>query len=141
MPLWLLDTCVVSELSRSQPEPRVVEWMAEHGARSMLSAVSIGEIVYGIECMPAGARRNALLRWATDLRSHFANRVLASDELVWATYGRLKASLEAMGRPQDDRDILIGATATVRGLQVATRNTKHFKDLGVPLFNPWQPAN
>ena len=60
------------------------------------------------------------------------------------TQGRREGPETACPRPvaqsRGARD-LIGATATVRSLQVATRNTRHFKDLGVPLFNPWQPAN
>jgi len=134
---WLLDTCVISELSRSRPDRQVTAWLSRHAAQSKIAAVTLGEITYGVESLPVGARRNALTRWCGDLRTRFAARVLVSDEAVWCTYGRLKASLEAIGRPQDDLDLLIGATATVHGLRLATRNVRHFDQMGVSLVNPW----
>jgi toxin FitB len=136
---WLLDTCVVSELSRSSPDKHVTGWLSRHAAKSVLAAVTLGEITYGVESLPIGARRNALTRWCGDLRTQFAARVLASDESVWCTYGRLKASLEAIGRPQDELDLLIGATATVHGLRLVTRNVRHFEEMGVSMLNPWNP--
>lgn len=135
--IWLLDTCVVSELSRSIPDSRVTAWLSRHAAQSSLAAVTLGEITYGVESLPAGARRNALTRWCGELRTQFATRILASDETVWCTYGRLKASLEAIGRPQDELDLLIGATATVHGLKLVTRNVRHFEEMGVAMLNPW----
>ena len=134
---WLLDTCVVSELSRSRPEKRVTEWLSRHAGNAALAAVTLGEVTYGVESLPAGARRNALARWCGDLRSQFSARILATDEAVWCTYGRLKASLESIGRPQDELDLLIGATATVHGLRLVTRNERHFQHMGIPLLNPW----
>lgn len=136
--MWLIDTCVVSELAKAKPEPLVVQWLRQHAAVAKIAAVSLGEIVYGIESLPLGARRNALQRWCDDMRGLFTERFLVADEMVWQTYGRLKASLEAIGRPQDDLDVLIAATATVHRLTIVTRNVKHFKDTGVDLINPWE---
>lgn len=137
---WLLDTCVVSELARPAPDLRLREWLAAHVDGCRLAAVTLGEIVFGIECLPHGARRNGLQRWAGELQQRFAGRTLVTDESVWTTFGRLKASLRTIGRPQDDLDILIAATATVHSLQLVTRNTRHFSDTGVALVNPWEPA-
>lgn len=128
---------MVSELARSKPDARVAQWLSRHAGEAMLAAVTLGEITYGVESLPAGARRNALARWCGDLRLQFSARVLPSDEAVWCAYGRLKASLEAIGRPQDDLDLLIGATATVHGLHLVTRNERHFRAMGVSLLNPW----
>ena len=134
---WLIDTCVVSELAKAKPEPGVVRWLERHAAAAKIAAVSLGEITYGIESLPLGARRNALQRWCGDMQGQFAQRFLVTDEAVWQTFGRLKASLEAIGRPQDDLDVLIAATATAHGLSVVTRNVKNFRDTGVNLCNPW----
>jgi predicted nucleic acid-binding protein len=128
---------VVSELSRSSPERRVIEWLSQHAGNAALAAVTLGEVTYGVESLPVGARRNALARWCGDLRIQFAARILTTDEAVWCTYGRLKASLEGIGRPQDEVDLLIGATATVHGLRLVTRNERHFRHMGVLLLNPW----
>lgn len=136
-PLWLLDTCVVSELFRPTPEPTVRAWLDRHGHACAMAAVSFGEVSYGIECLPVGPRRNALTAWAQGLQERYADRTLPTDSVVWNAYGRLRASLRAIGRPQDSMDLLIAATASVHGLTLVTRNTRHFEDTGVPLLNPW----
>jgi predicted nucleic acid-binding protein len=137
---WLLDTCVVSELAKPAPDERLREWLASHIEGCRLAAVTLGEIAFGIESLPHGARRNGLQRWANDLQARFSARTLVTDEGIWTTFGRLKASLRSIGRPQDDLDILIAATATVHSLQLVTHNTRHFADTGVALVNPWEPA-
>lgn len=135
---WLLDTCVVSELAKPKPDDRLRDWLASHVDGCRLAAVTLGELAFGIESLPHGVRRNGLQRWATELQRRFAGRTLVTDEAVWTTFGRLKASLRSIGRPQDDLDILIAATAAVHGLELVTRNIRHFSDMGLALVNPWQ---
>jgi predicted nucleic acid-binding protein len=135
---WLLDTCVVSELARAEPNEQLRSWLAAHIDGCRLAAVTLGEVAFGIECLPHGARRNGLQRWADELQRRFAPRTLVTDETVWTTFGRLKASLRSIGRPQDDLDILIAATAAAHGLALVTRNTRHFADMGLALVNPWE---
>lgn len=134
---WLLDTCVVSELTRKAPSAAVVQWLKQHGTQAMLTVVTVGEIQYGIERLPASRARNALQLWFDGLCAQYVERTLPTDEAVWRTYARLKASVESIGKPQEDLDLLIAATATVHRLTVVTRNTKHFDDSGVKTFNPW----
>lgn len=138
---WLLDTCVVSELTRELPDERVSRWLAEKAAVAMLSTVSLGEIQYGIERMAAGRSRNTLQLWFDGLCVQYAQRMLPADEPVWRAYGRLKASVEAIGRPREDLDLLIAATATVHRLTLVTRNPKHFEDSGVKTLNPWETSS
>jgi predicted nucleic acid-binding protein len=134
---WLLDTCVVSELTRKNPEPQVLAWLLSHAADAGLSVVTLGEIQYGIERLAVGRMRNSLQLWFDGLSGQFAECILATDEPVWRAFGRLKASVEAIGRPQEDLDLLIAAVATVNRLTLVTRNTKHFLDTGIPTLNPW----
>ncbi|MDF1482857.1 type II toxin-antitoxin system VapC family toxin [Extensimonas sp. H3M7-6] len=134
---WLLDTCVLSEVTRLRPDEGVVRWLRAHGQGAAVAAVSFGEIHYGLACLPMGAKRNQLQAWALSLAQQFAGRVLVTDEAVWRHFGELKASLRALGRMQDTLDILIAASAMAHGLTVVTRNTRHFEDMGVPLLDPW----
>ena len=136
--LWLLDTCVVSETFRKTPDRHVIAWLQVHGNAAALPVVALGEILYGIERMASGRMRNELQLWFDGLAAKFAERTLATDEPVWRAFARLKASVEAIGRPQEDMDLLIAATATVHRLAVVTRNVKHFQDSGVKTLNPWQ---
>lgn len=139
-PLWLLDTCVASEIPKPAPNASVIEWLEIHRAECAFSAVSIGEIEYGLLRMPSGARRLRLLHWFDNLCKEFAPGIFPCDLLVWREYARLKSELENLGRPQDDMDLLIAATALAHGLTLVTRNTKHFEDTGCDLFNPWLDA-
>ena len=134
---WLLDTCVFSELSRSTPDGAVMRWMEQNAARCAMAAVTIGELSHGIERLAPGRRRNELQLWFDALCSHYTSRILGTDETVWRAFGRLKASLEAVGRPKDDFDVLIAATATVHQLTLVTRNVRHFEDSGVRTLDPW----
>ena len=134
---WLLDTCVVSELTRKVPDERVLRWLTAQAGDAALSAVSIGEIQYGIERMAVSRARNTLQLWFEGLCTQYTQRILPTDEWVWRTYGRLRASVEAIGRPQEDLDLLIAATAAAHQLTVVTRNTRHFDDTGIKTLNPW----
>lgn len=139
--LWLLDTCVVSELTRKSPDPHVVNWLAKNADAAQLAVVTLGEIQYGLERLVAGRARNTLQLWFDGLTTQFKPRTLATDDAVWRTWARLKASVEAIGHPQEDLDLLIAATATVHRLTVVTRNTRHFEDTGVNTLNPWLIAS
>jgi predicted nucleic acid-binding protein len=134
---WLLDTCVLSELTRKKPESAVLAWLADHGREAAMTVVSVGELQYGIERLAAGRQRNALQLWFDGLCGQYAGRMLAADDAVWRAFARLKASVESIGRPQEDLDLLIAATATVHQLTLVTRNTRHFEDSGVRMLNPW----
>lgn len=134
---WLLDTCVVSELTRKAAHEGVLRWLSVHGEEAMLTAVTVGELQYGIDRLAAGRQKNALQLWFDGLCAQYKDRILPTDEAVWRAWARLKASLETIGRPQEDLDLLIAATATVHRLTLVTRNTKHFDDSGIPTLDPW----
>ena len=135
---YLLDTCVVSELSRPRPNPGVVAWMSEADVDSLhLSAITIGEIRRGTLRLPAGKRRTSLSNWSERLRRSFSGHVLPIDESVALRWAEIAARAEQSGRPGSFADGLIAATALDRGLTLVTRNVTDFEPFGVSLPNPW----
>ena len=134
---WLLDTNVISELTRPTPHPGVVRWLGELEDEFFLSTLTLGEIHKGILDLPESARRRRLESWFDqEIRPWFAGRLLAVDERVALRWGRLLAEA---GRPLPAIDSLLAATALEHGLTLATRNTTDVARTGVSLFNPWEP--
>lgn len=124
----------MSEL-RAGRDANVAAWAEASDRRAWhLSVLTLGEIRKGIEKLrPRDPERAALFdRWLDTLRTTFADRLVEIDAEIAEEWGRLNA-----GDPRPTVDSLIAASARVRGMTVATRNTADFEQLGVSLVNPW----
>jgi hypothetical protein len=134
---YLIDTNVLSELRRKQPDPNVVAWMQVRPRPSLfLSVLTLGEIRRGLERVEDAKRRQALLDWLeVELRHYFVGRLLDIDAATADRWGRLMAQA---GRPLPAIDGLLAATALQHDLTLVTRNSKDFADVGVRLINPWE---
>lgn len=135
----ILDTNVVSELLRPEPEPRVEQWLSEQDGLSVyLTAISEAELRYGLAVMPRGKRRTALTD-AVDriLREDMAGRILPFDSAAAQSYAVIASARRAAGRPIMQADCQIAAIAHAHGVPVATRNTPDFEGCGIDLINPW----
>jgi toxin FitB len=132
---FILDTCVLSELTRPRPDAGVAAWLADQPDDvKFVSAVSLGEIAYGIAVAPA-IRREKLAHWYNRiLRPTLGDRVLGFDEATSAVW----ASLRARHRDAPALDAQIAATALLRGLTVVTCNVRDFNFTGLSVFNPWR---
>ena len=137
---FLIDTTVVSELLRPQPDPKVLGWVgALQPLDVAISVLTLGEIERGVTRLPSGRRRTALERWVSrDLPQQFQGRILAVDEKVVREWGRLTARASVSGRALPVMDGLLLATAGVHDLTLATRNESDCAARGVPVFNPWR---
>jgi predicted nucleic acid-binding protein len=135
----LLDTNVLSEVTKPAPDQRVLEWLDQLDEdRSFISIVSIAEIRRGVALMDEGRKSDALAEWlAQDLPQRFEQRVLHVDEPIALAWGDLMALAKRRGRGLSSMDGLIAATATAKQLTLATRNTKDFEGFGIDLFDPW----
>lgn len=135
----LLDTNVLSELMRAKPDPAVVAWIDAQPAQDLLiCSITVAEILYGIARMPEGKRRRALQDVAIAMfEEDFAGRILPFDADAAVHYAELAAESEAKGKIADMADGQIAAIARLHGVQIATRNIRHFESFGVPLINPW----
>lgn len=132
---YLLDTNAVSELSKEAPNPVVVGWVRRNHLDCFLSAVTIGEMVKGLELLPEGKKRRRLARELRFLQEDYRDRVLAYDELVAVEWGRLYAAAKRQGRLLPLEDSLIEATALSYQLTVATHNAGDF--FRVQTMDPW----
>jgi predicted nucleic acid-binding protein len=102
------------------------------------SVLTLGELEKGIRKLAVGRRRRELERWLRALQTRLAGRTLQVDEAVALEWGRISAESEARGRPIPVVDALIGATATVHGLSVVTRNGSDIGATGASIVDPWE---
>jgi predicted nucleic acid-binding protein len=137
--LILLDTNVISEMMRPAPDQRVIHWLNEAEAgRLHLSTVSIAEILFGLDLLPAGRRRQGLEeRFEAFLDQAFAHRLLSFDEAAARHYGPLMGGRRRAGRTMAAPDGQIAAIARSRAMALATRNRGDFESCGLSLINPW----
>lgn len=133
---WLVDTNVLSELSRRTPDPRVAAWLARHEDTLWISVLTLGELEKGLARVEEPSRRNRLQRWIRrEVPDWFAGRILPVDREISVHWGRMLGRLRD---PMPAIDSLLAATALVHGLEIATRNVDDFKASGVSVFNPWE---
>ena len=136
---FLLDTNVVSESTKPQPNQGLVAWLADVDEdRTFLSVMTLAELRYGLERLSAGRKRNRLEEWLEhDLKIRFEDRILGVNAEVADVSGKLVAESESMGRPMETRDALIAATSKTYELTLVTRNTRDFEAIIKTILNPW----
>ena len=132
---WLVDANVLSEPTRPEPDPSVVEWLRRNERLLCIDPVVLGEIRFGILLLPAGRRRARLESW-------FSAGVSRMTCLPWAAetglrWAELVADLRRAGNAMPIKDSLITATALTHRLGVATRNVKDFRRAGLTVIDPF----
>ena len=135
----VLDTNVLSEVLRPVPESSVMDWLAAQPRVSLFTtAVTRGEILYGIRLLADGKRRREMWEAAKAIFDEdFAGQVLSFDNDAADMYAEISASRRSAGKPISQFDAMIVAMTRSRGAGLATRNAKDFEDCGVKLVNPW----
>ena len=133
----LLDTNVLSELTRALPEPKVIGWLEANDPLLALPSIALAELRYGIARLPAGRRQASLLDFWSKTRERFVGRIYSFDERAAEAYGDLAAAAERVGRRLNVADGQIAAIAKVHRMSVATRDEGDFSSTGVDVVNPW----
>jgi predicted nucleic acid-binding protein len=134
---YLLDTNIVSETVRRNPNKAVIAWLDQiPGEAFYVSVLTLGEIRKGIEALVDRRRREKLRLWLEhDLPAWFEGRVLSIDLAVADRWGRLLAEV---GRPVPTIDSLLAATAFHHELRLVTRNSGDFEYPGLEVINPFR---
>ena len=136
----VLDTNVVSELMRVNPDPEVVAWINVQPTSTLyVTTITEAEILRGIALLPDGRRRRDLT--AAVERTFgvlFDERILPFDSAAAHSYAPISASRRASGNPISQADCQIAAIARSKGASVATRDVRGFQDCGIEVVNPWQ---
>ena len=134
----VLDTNIVSEAMKPSANPAVAAWLDAQVVETIyISSITLAELLFGINSLPDGRRKNALTAVLEGLLEAFGQRVLAFDSDVARVYGELAAKARASGRQLPLLDGYIAATAAAHGFTVATRDTGPYEAAGVPVINPW----
>lgn len=138
--MYLIDTCIFSELIKKKPDPSVIRWVSERDESLFsVSVLTLGEIKKGIEKLPDIQRQKKLNAWFYDFMiPRYRNRLISIDESVAIAWGDIVAKTSKTGRVLPTIDSLIAASAIVHQLTIVTRNIKDFEGLNIPLINPWE---
>jgi predicted nucleic acid-binding protein len=133
--IYLTDANVLSEPTKPAPNSQVVDWLTHNERNLVVDPIILGEVWAGILALPRGHKRTNLAEW-------FKNVVEIIECLPWDSatarrWAELVTALKQKGLRLPLLDSMIAATALNHGLTVATRNTRDFERVGVPVFDPF----
>jgi len=133
--MLLVDANVLSEATKPDPDPRVLQWLVEHERVMAVDPVILGEIQFGILLLPEGKRRRRLESWFAEgiERLH----CLTWDKATGLRWARLLAELREGGRAMPIKDSLIAATALAHEIPIVSRNRRDFEKAGVEVVDPF----
>ena len=136
---YLLDTCVLAEFKKKQPEQNVLDWLNSKNEQSLfLGVITIGEMQKGISVLPSSKKRRSLETWLQNLIYRYDNRILDLGLMEMFTRGNLNGKLAKNGIAFPFIDSLIAATVLANEMTLVTRNESDFKNTGVKILNIWK---
>ena len=135
----VLDTNVVSEAMKPEPDPAVRAWLNDQAAETLyLTSVTLAELAFGIGALPAGKRKDMLAQTLDGLMGLFRDRVLPFDTDAARRFAELAVTARNGGRGFPTPDGYIAAIAASRGFIVASRDTAPYEAATVAVINPWK---
>lgn len=135
----VVDTNVVSELMKAAPDDSVRNWLlSQNQADVFTTAVTVAEVLYGIERLPQEQRRAQLASAARQIFADFGDHVLAFDHQAAGVYAEIVHARDERGLPINGLDAQIAAVCAVHDAALATRNVKDFALTGIRVIDPWQ---
>ncbi|MGF7152236.1 hypothetical protein FHS96_005905 [Sphingomonas zeicaulis] len=138
----VLDTNVISEMTRQAPSPAVRAWLNAQPFESLfITSITLAEVRFGIMTMPFGKRRDSLAASLDRTERLYAGRILPFDEEAAKRYAELATLARARGRRFPKPDGYIGAIAASRNFIIATRDMSPFRAAGLNVIVPWDAAH
>lgn len=135
----VLDTNIVSEAMKPEPNPAVRAWLNKQSAETLyLSSVTLAELLFGIASIPNGKRKDMLSESLDGLMLLFKNRILPFDTDAARKYAELAVVARTAGRGFPTPDGFIAAIAASKGYQVASRDMAPFEAANLDVINPWR---
>ena len=135
---YLVDTNVLSELTKSSPDDNVITWMRDHESELYVSVITLGELKYGIAILPDGKRKTALQAWLSQTAKTMEGTTLSFNRSVSYVWADLRAAAKSKGVDLPLADGMIAATAKRHELTVATRNAIDFRHAKVKTVDPYE---
>lgn len=132
----VIDTNVISEMMRADPDPRVLGWAGTVG-RLHTTVITLADVDYGLTRLPAGRGRDRLMASAVDIFAEFADVILPFDARAARRCGGIVVDRETAGLPISSGDAQIAAICAAHDAILATRNTGDFESTGIQVVNPW----
>jgi predicted nucleic acid-binding protein len=134
----VVEASVVSKLMRAEPSIAVRAWVLAQGHHELrITEITVAEILYGIERLPRGRRKDTLREAAVDVFSRFTEDVLSFDAAAGTVYPEIVDQCDRHGTPISGYDAQIAAICRANDAALATSNEKDFAGVGVELINPW----
>lgn len=135
----LLDTNVVSEALKPEPNPSVRAWLDAQAAETLfLSSVTVAELLFGVGVLPEGKRKDGLAALIDGMLDLFGSRILPFDADAARHYADIAVKARAAGRGFPTPDGYIAAIAAAHGFAVASRDTSAFDAAGLQVIDPWK---
>ena len=137
---YVVDTNVVSELTKAQPDPTAVAWLSQHSEEALLTAITVEEMRFGCLMLPEGRRRAKLSETIDSIVDVYASRTLSFDARAAEECARLHRFAIGAGRSPAVEDLMIAAICACHDAALVTRNVRDFDYLGNSLINPFEAA-
>ena len=135
----ILDTNVISEAMKRDPNPAVKEWLNKQAVETLyLSTIVLAELLFGVAALATGKRKSKLTAALNGITDLFGDRVVLFDIPTAQAYAQLMAEARLAGKAISTADGYIAAMAITNGMMVATRDVEPFEVAGVQVINPWE---
>ncbi len=133
---YLLDTCILSELTKTSPNEHTLSWIQRQNSDNLyISVITAGELHRGIHKLPRSKKKKNLTTWFESIIEHYKERIIPFDLECSLTWGDMIAQCEKGGSPLAAIDSIIAAQALHYGLVLVTFNVKDFTASGINLIN------